>query len=148
MMNTIDAMSQALAFDPQFSQNISKNQTEGESLQQVAEQFETLFLQMVLKNMRSASDALTGDEGMFSSNQQLMFRDMYDSQMAQSMANNSKTGLAEQIVQQFSSTHPQNVENKLKPAANPVAESLYQDYGAAALTQPLQVPVRQSESTE
>ena len=146
-MLKIDAMSQNLAFDPQFSQQISKNQSESESLQQVAEQFETLFLQMVLKNMRSASDALTGDEGMFSSNQQLMFRDMYDSQMAQSMANNSKTGLAEQIVQQFSD-HPQNSENKLKPAANPVAESLYQDYGAAALTQPLQVPVRQSESTE
>jgi peptidoglycan hydrolase FlgJ len=148
MMNSIDAMGQRLAFDPQFSQNISKNQSESESLQQVAEQFETLFLQMVLKNMRSASDALTGDEDMFSSNQQLMFRDMYDSQMAQAMANNSKTGLAEQIVQQFSADHPQNTENKLKPAANPVAESLYQDYGTAALTQPLQVPLRHSESTE
>ena len=59
-MLKIDAMSQKLAFDPQFGQQISKNQSESESLQQVAEQFETLFLQMVLKNMRSASDALTG----------------------------------------------------------------------------------------
>lgn len=143
----IDAMSQKLAFDPQFGQQIDKNQSESESLQQVAEQFETLFLQMVLKNMRSASDALSGDEGMFSSDQQIMFRDMYDSQMAQSMASNSKTGLAEQIVQQFSSV-AENSENKLKPEAKTVAESMYQDYGAAALSQPLQVPVRQSESTE
>ena len=143
----LDAMSQNLAFDPQFSQQIGKNQSESESLQQVAEQFETLFLQMVLKNMRSASDALTGDEGMFSSDQQVMFRDMYDSQMAQSMASNSKTGLAEQIVQQFSGTTEYS-EDKFKLKANSVAESIYQDYGAAALTQPLQVPLRQSESTE
>jgi flagellar protein FlgJ len=143
----IDAMSQKLAFDPQFGLQIDKNQSQSESLQQVAEQFETLFLQMVLKNMRSASDALTGDEGMFSSNEQLMFRDMYDSQMAQSMANNSKTGLAEQIVRQFSGS-TENSENKFKPETDLVAESLYQDYGAPALTQPLQVPVRQSEPTE
>ncbi len=143
----IDAMSQKLAFDPQFGLQIDKNQSESESLQQVAEQFETLFLQMVLKNMRSASDALTGDEGMFSSDQQVMFRDMYDSQMAQSMASNSKTGLAEQIVQQFSGTTEYS-EDKFKLKANSVAESIYQDYGAAALTQPLQVPLRQSESTE
>jgi peptidoglycan hydrolase FlgJ len=146
-MLKIDAMSQNLAFDPQFSQQISKNQSESESLQQVAEQFETLFLQMVLKNMRSASDALTGDEGMFSSDQQVMFRDMYDSQMAQSMASNSKTGLAEQIVQQFSPAS-ENSENKFKPEAKTVAESMYQDYGTAALTQPLHVPLRQSEPTE
>jgi flagellar protein FlgJ len=143
----LDAMSQNLAFDPQFSQQISKNQSQSESLQQVAEQFETLFLQMVLKNMRSASDALSGDEGMFSSDQQLMFRDMYDSQMAQAMANNSKTGLAEQIVQQFSPASEIS-ENKFKPDEKTVAESVYQDYGSAALTQPLQVPVRQSERTE
>lgn len=143
----IDAMSQKLAFDPQFGLQIDKNQSQSESLQQVAEQFETLFLQMVLKNMRSASDALTGDEGMFSSNEQLMFRDMYDSQMAQSMASNSKSGLAEQIVRQFSGS-TENSENKFKPEANSVAESLYQDYGTPALTQPLQVPVRQSEPTE
>jgi peptidoglycan hydrolase FlgJ len=143
----LDAMSQNLAFDPQFSQQISKNQSQSESLQQVAEQFETLFLQMVLKNMRSASDALSGDEGMFSSDQQLMFRDMYDSQMAQAMATTSKTGLAEQIVQQFSPA-AEISENKFKPDEKTVAESMYQDYGAAALTQPLQVPVRQSERTE
>jgi flagellar protein FlgJ len=143
----LDAMSQNLAFDPQFSQQIRKNQSESESLQQVAEQFETLFLQMVLKNMRSASDALSGEDGMFSSSQQLMFRDMYDSQMAQSMASTSKTGLAEQIVHQFKGA-VENAENKLKPESKVVAESLYQDYGTAALTQPLQVPVRQSEPTE
>jgi flagellar protein FlgJ len=143
----LDAMSQKLAFDPQFGLQISKNQSESESLQQVAEQFETLFLQMVLKNMRSASDALSGEEGMFNSDQQVMFRDMYDSQMAQSMASNSKTGLAEQIVKQFSPA-TENTENKFKPEAKVVADSVYQDYGAAALTQPLQVPVRQSEPTE
>ena len=40
--------SQQLAFDPQQGTQVHKNLTEDQSLQQVAEQFETLFLQMVL----------------------------------------------------------------------------------------------------
>jgi len=152
--------SQQLAFDPQQVTQVQKNLTEEQSLVQVAEQFETLFLQMVLKNMRSASDAIAGDDGMFSSHEQQMFRDMHDSQMAQQMAANSQTGLAEQIVRQFSAqqnnTLVDNTENfsppVLKLPPETVAEQQYQDYsvmsGSMALSQPLQRPVVFKENNE
>ncbi len=70
---------QQLAFDPH--QVVAPNANETQALQQAAEQFETLFLQLVLKNMRTASDAVSGDEGMFSSNEQQLFRGMYDGQL-------------------------------------------------------------------
>lgn len=140
---------QALAFDPQYNlgrvlpADSSAGRTDTAGLVQVAEQFETLFLQMVLKNMRAASDALGSDDGMFSSEQQLMFRDLYDTQMAQSMAHNSKTGLAEQIVRQFGGQTTAEAE-KLKFSADPVAPSSYQlldqVFGGAAFNQPLQTP--------
>jgi flagellar protein FlgJ len=94
--------SQQLAFDPQ--QVVAPNANETQSLQQAAEQFETLFLQLVLKNMRTASDAVSGDEGMFSSNEQQLFRDMYDGQLAQQMAGQGQVGLAGQIIRQFATT--------------------------------------------
>jgi len=159
MANSLLPVGQSLAFDPQYALNrlqanqhepgISPAQADNGGLTQVAEQFETLFLQMVLKNMRAASDALTGDDGLFSSNQQLVFRDLYDSQMAQSMAHNSKTGLAEQIVRQFTpaserAAFSENSAEKLKLAVETVAPSSYQlldlVFGGGAFNQPLQTP--------
>ncbi len=93
---------QQLAFDPH--QVVAPNANETQALQQAAEQFETLFLQLVLKNMRTASDAVSGDEGMFSSNEQQLFRDMYDGQLAQQMAGQGQVGLAAQIIRQFATT--------------------------------------------
>lgn len=152
--------SQQIAIDPQQSTQVHKNLSEDQSLQQVAEQFETLFLQMVLKNMRSASDAIAGDDGMFSSHEQQMFRDMHDSQMAQQMAANSQTGLAVQIVRQFSEqqgTAPVDPAENFSPATlklppETVAEQQYQDFGSTvgtmALSQPLQRPVVFKENNE
>ena len=152
--------SQQLAFDPQQGTQVHKNLTEDQSLQQVAEQFETLFFQMVLKNMRSASDAIAGDDGMFNSNEQQMYRDMHDSQMAQHMAANSQTGLAVQIVRQFSdnvSDSPANTAENFSPPVlklppETVADQQYQDFsamtGSMALSQPLQRPVVFKENNE
>jgi flagellar protein FlgJ len=164
--------SQQLAFDPQ--QVIAPNLDNAQSLQHAAEQFETLFLQLVLKNMRTASDAVSGDEGMFSSNEQQLFRDMYDGQLAQQMAGQGQTGLAAQIIRQFtaptddvasaaSSQQQNNSAALFKFSAEAVAVTgypseqtvaapqlsarPYQDFGSRALSQPLLVPQRHSEKT-
>ncbi len=160
--------SQQLAFDPQ--QLIAPNLDDAQSLQQAAEQFETLFLQLVLKNMRTASDAVSGDEGMFSSNEQQLFRDMYDGQLAQQMAGQGQVGLAGQIVRQFATTTDSEVpaaQNNsaalFKFSAEAVAVThypaapavvvpqlsgeAYQDFGSRALSQPLLVPQRHSEKS-
>ncbi len=65
----------------------------------VAQQFEALFLQTVLKSMRDA----TPHEGMFDSEQSRMFESMYDQQLTQVLATRSNgTGLAALIEKQLS----------------------------------------------
>ena len=69
-----------------------------EVLREVAGQFEALFVEMMLKNMREASfgDPLFGD-----SNQHEMYRGMLDQQLAVEMASGKGIGLAEMLVRQL-----------------------------------------------
>lgn len=76
-----------------------------ETLQMAAEQFEALFLQQVLKQMRKASDALASDSS-FRSNDLETMRDLHDSALAESLASQRKTGIADMIVKQLSGALP------------------------------------------
>ncbi len=68
-----------------------------EALRAAAQQFEGLFLQMVLKSMRDATPA----EGMFDSEQGRMYQSMLDQQLAMNMAQSRSTGLADALVRQL-----------------------------------------------
>ena len=68
-----------------------------QALKSAAQQFEALFLQMVLKSMRDA----TPREGMFDSEQTRMFESLLDQQMAQVMSTRNGTGLAALIEKQL-----------------------------------------------
>jgi flagellar protein FlgJ len=70
-----------------------------QALQAAAKQFETVFLNMMLKSMRDA----TPQDGMFDSEQTKMFTGMLDQQLAQNMATRG-VGLAEIMVKQLSHT--------------------------------------------
>lgn len=75
------------------------------ALEQVARQFESLFLAEMLKSMRKAGDVFA--EGNYlNSNESEFYRDMFDSQVSLSMANGSGTGLAEALVRQMSRDVP------------------------------------------
>ncbi|MFO8141057.1 MAG: flagellar assembly peptidoglycan hydrolase FlgJ [Marinobacter sp.] len=75
------------------------------ALEQVAQQFESLFLAEMLKSMRKAGDVFA--EGNYlNSNESEFYRDMFDSQVSLSMANSSGTGLAEALVRQLSREVP------------------------------------------
>lgn len=64
----------------------------------VAQQFEALFLQIVLKTMREA----TPRTGLFDSEQSRMFESLHDQQLAQVLASNGKgLGLAEMVEKQL-----------------------------------------------
>ena len=69
-----------------------------ETLRKAARQFEALFIQMVLKNMRDAklADGALDQEGVDP------FRDMFDSQLSVSMSQGRGLGLADVIVRQLS----------------------------------------------
>ncbi|MDH5189958.1 MAG: flagellar assembly peptidoglycan hydrolase FlgJ [Gammaproteobacteria bacterium] len=69
-----------------------------EAIKKVAEQFEALFLQMMLKSMRDAS---FGDE-LFDSSQSDMYRDMFDQQIAITLSKRRGLGLADMLERQLS----------------------------------------------
>lgn len=68
-----------------------------ETLRFAAQQFEALFLQMMLKSARDAKV----DEGLFDSEQTDFYQDLHDKQMAINLAQGKGIGIAELLVQQL-----------------------------------------------
>jgi len=103
-----------------------------ESVKMVAKQFESLFVQMMLKSMR---DSLPED-GLFSSKDQRMYQDMMDKQMSLNISNGKGIGLSEVIERQLTHQTPNmNQQRELsdyfhRPAAVQIA--------AAAHTAPME----------
>jgi flagellar protein FlgJ len=75
-------------------------QQEKEALHQVAKQFESIFMQMMLKSMRQANDVLSSDSP-FNTQSTKFYRDMHDQQMALELSSNGSLGLSEMIVRQL-----------------------------------------------
>ncbi len=69
-----------------------------QALKAAAQQFEAVFLQMVLKSMRDA----TPHDGMFDSEQTRMYESLLDQQLAQVLSAKGGTGLAAMIEKQLS----------------------------------------------
>jgi flagellar protein FlgJ len=68
-----------------------------EAIREVANQFESMFLQMLLKSMRDASPG----DGLFDSDSSGQYRDMLDSRMALELSANRPFGIAEAIERQL-----------------------------------------------
>lgn len=84
-------------------QKLKKDSRAGDqaALQATAKQLESVFLNMMLKSMRSANSAFA--EGNYlNSRDGEMYQDMYDHQLSLNMANGNGIGLATMIVNQMS----------------------------------------------
>ena len=68
-----------------------------EAIREAARQFEGLFMQMMLKNMRAANLG----EGMFDNDQSKLYLEMFDKQVALDMAKGQGIGLADMLVKQL-----------------------------------------------
>ena len=81
------------------------------ALKAAAQQFEALFMQMVLKSMRDA----TPHDGMFDSEQTRMYESLLDQQLAQVMSAKGSMGLAAMIEKQLtrSTAEPMSFEGGL-----------------------------------
>jgi peptidoglycan hydrolase FlgJ len=77
---------------------LDAKQSSPEALKQAAQQFEAVFMNMLMKSMREA----TPQDGMFDSEQTRMYTSMLDQQLTQRMASRG-IGLAEVMVRQLSS---------------------------------------------
>lgn len=104
------------------------------ALKKAAEQFEAVFLNMVMKSMREA----TPEFNPFDSEQSKMFRSMLDQEMVQSLSKKG-IGLADVLVRQLSQTQTKPAEEwskeggakasstvtELNPAPNTKLDDLY-----------------------
>ena len=70
-----------------------------QALREAARQFESLFTSMMLKSMRAASFK----DPLFGSDQQDLYQEMYDDQVASEMSKGKGLGLADMLVQQLRS---------------------------------------------
>lgn len=111
-----------------------------EGLSAAAEGFETMFLQLVLKNMRAGADVLADPENPLTSQQQRFFRELYDAQLATNLSAGSDFGIAEQIQKQMGGVI--GPVESLKNSDHPVALSDQDDRNKAmaAFQQPLRMP--------
>jgi flagellar protein FlgJ len=75
-------------------------ETKDEALMQAAQQFESIFMHMLIKSMRKAEDVLASDSP-FNSNYTKFYRDMYDQQIASDMSSKGALGLADLIYKQL-----------------------------------------------
>lgn len=96
---------QVLYHDNAALANIKHSQDSQTALKEVAGQFEAMFLQMVLRQMRSSSDVLADEDSPFSSQQQGVFRDMHDGQLSIELARKQHSGIADMLVKQLSPSH-------------------------------------------
>jgi len=92
-----------------------------EALKVVAKQFESMFISMVLKSMREATDVMASD--MLSSNETKFYRDMHDQQLSLSLAESGGYGLADTLYQQLSAQLPQRARDFTNVDVKPLDQS-------------------------
>ncbi len=121
-----------LALDP-AALNVLKYQAGGApnaALQKVAQQFESVFVNMMLKSMREA----TSSDGITDNEQTKMFTGMLDEQYAAHLTQGKGLGLADMIVRQFSrpTIAPGAATDATAPATDATASATAPAAGATA----------------
>ncbi len=76
------------------------------AIKKIAQQFESLFINMMMKNMRSAN-AVFEEDSLFNSKDSQLFRDMYDNQLSLTISHGKGIGIADAFYQQMTRSHEQ-----------------------------------------
>jgi len=128
MANPLD-ISAKLALDTQSLEQLraQAKHSPDQALKAAAQQFESVFLNMMLKSMREA----TPQEGMFDSEQTRMFTGMLDQQLAQSMSSRG-VGLADIMVKQLRGQLTEAVNSGQRIGAQPSISALPSAYSENA----------------
>ena len=111
------------------------NQNNPEALKQTAQQFEGIFIQMMLKSMRDASSVMKSD--LNESHEMNTYQDMYDKELSVQMSKRNQLGFADMIVKQVSQSKPApNTTNLTLGSAQPSTNDILQASKGAGI--PLQ----------
>jgi flagellar protein FlgJ len=117
----------------------SAKQNSPEALKGVAKQFESIFMNMMLKSMRDASP----QDGVFDNEQSRMYTSMLDQQLSQNLASRG-VGLADVLIRQLSGTvgnHPIPMKDAAPAAGanSPVSSDTPVETSKAKSTQPAHI---------
>ncbi|MFT4518779.1 MAG: flagellar protein FlgJ [Halioglobus sp.] len=91
-----------------------------EAIGEVAAQFESLFVQMMLKSMRDA----TIEGGLFDSNQMEVYQSMFDQQVSLDLSSQGVLGLADILVEQLEGPRSPDAQGVDADAMAPLADLL------------------------
>ncbi|MCK8046309.1 MULTISPECIES: rod-binding protein [Shewanella] len=97
------------------------------ALKLVSQQFEAQFLQTVLKQMRSASDVMADKDSPLSSQNDGMYRDWHDAELAGRLSQMQSTGLADVMTKQLSAglkSAPETVASNSQPNNGPTTHAM------------------------
>ena len=89
------------------------------ALKQVASQFETIFMKMMIKSMRDASFG----NPLFHSDSAKLYRDMYDDQLALNLSKAGGVGIADMLVKQLGKYLPDENKKIVKPDELPMLKA-------------------------
>jgi len=87
-----------------------------QAMRKVAEQFESIFLNMMLKGMRAGEDALFKDN-FLNSNEMKFHRENLDSQLSLHMASTGGVGLSDALHRQLMARYPDEAARPVAPDA-------------------------------
>lgn len=86
-------------------------QNDPKKLRAVAEQFESIFLNMMLKNMRGANEVFSKDN-VLGGEQTEFYQELLDHQISVNMGKTKSLGLADMMIKQIESTEKKSVIEK------------------------------------
>ncbi|WP_018277719.1 flagellar assembly peptidoglycan hydrolase FlgJ [Teredinibacter turnerae] len=90
-------------------QKLKITENKDEALRKVAEQFESMFLNMMLKSMRDAN-AVFEKDSMFNSSESNFYRDMYDQQLSLTLSQrNGGIGIADTLYRQMARRYEKDI---------------------------------------
>ncbi len=122
----MDAISSSLTNNATFARYASEIQglkqseaKDPESIANAAEEFESVFLSMLLKNMR----ATVSEDGLFAGDKSDTLGGMFDLFMSQHLANSDALGVSKMLKQTLSETVSESVA---EPVSEPVSQSTHQ----------------------
>lgn len=105
VQNHLDSASVYTDFNQFAELRQAAKQHDPDALEKVAQQFESMFVSMMLKSMRKANEAF-GEDNLLSSHEQKLYQGMFDQQIALDLGQQQGIGLAAVIKQQLQQLQP------------------------------------------
>jgi flagellar protein FlgJ len=133
-----NALANQLAIDPNALNSVrvqANNSNTQDGLKAAARQFETYFLQMMLKSMRDT----VPQDSIFGSQETKEFTDMLDQQVSQSISQTKGIGMADTLIAQIQRSLPQSKDSVTVSPVN-------YDLPAVGKTQPVVLPTAANQS--